>query len=323
MQWHELKADILSKGNARISGQPIDRYRAHSAAGPGAGGNGSVFFSRQGRRVRLSIDPAGEMEIVHTGDGNAVLFMEGQEFTGKLELVGHHCPRQAYITVSGGCIFQCRYCPVPGAAGRRKTVDEIVGMVDTVRDRIDAIAITSGIMTDIQEEESYILKVVRALLDFGIPIGVSIYPTRQTPCRLFDAGVAEVKFNMETATPELFARLCPGLDRQQIFEVLLESVALFGTGRVFSNVIIGLSETDDEIESCTRSLATQGIIPVLRPLSPAAGLKSYPRPSRDRLIRIAAMHYHVMQDAGLNPGRAISMCTACTGCDIVPGRDYS
>jgi biotin synthase-related radical SAM superfamily protein len=263
------------------------------------------------------------MEILHTGDGDAVLLMNGEEFGGKLELVGYHCPRQAYITVSGGCIFQCRYCPVPGAGGRRKTVDEIVGMVDAVQDRIDAIAITSGVMTDIQEEETYILKVVKALLHFGIPIGVSIYPTRQTHLRLYAAGVAEVKFNLETATPELFGRLCPGLDRHLIFEVLLESVALFGPGRVFSNVIIGLSETDEEIESCARSLTTHGIIPVLRPLNPAAGLISYPRPSRDRLIRIAAMHYHVMRDAGLNPGRAVSMCTACTGCDIVPGRDYS
>ena len=323
MRWKELKAAILSRGTARMTGLPADGYIARSAAGPGAGGAGSVFFTREGRRVRLALDPAGNSEVIHRGGGDAVLILDGREYTGKLEPVALHCPRQAYITVSGSCIFHCRYCPVPGQAGQRKTVDEIIAMVGLVRDRIDAIAITSGVMTDSEEEEAYVIEVVRALLPFGIPIGVSIYPTPLTPRRLNEVGVAEVKFNIETATPDLFAYLCPGLDRGLIWRVLEESVALFGRGHVFSNVIVGFSETDAEMESCMRSLAAMGVIPVLRPLSPAAGLKDYPRPTNERLIRLADMHYRVLIEADLDPAQSVSMCSACTGCDLVPGRDFA
>jgi biotin synthase-related radical SAM superfamily protein len=323
MRWKELKGALLSGGTARLTGLPADEYIARSSAGPGAGGAGSVFFTQDGGRVRLTLDPTGNIEIFHQGGGIAAIFLEGREYRGRLEPVGLHCPRQAYITVSGSCIFHCRYCPVPSQAGRRKTVDEIVAMVDAVRDRIDAIAITSGVMTDILEEEAYVINVVRALVPFGIPIGVSIYPTPSTPRRLYEAGVTEVKFNIETATPALFADLCPGLDGGLIWRVLEESVTLFGRGHVFSNVIVGLSETDEEMESCIRSLTRIGVIPVLRPLSPAAGLKDYRRPDKERLIRLADIHHQLLKEAGLDPAGAVSMCSVCTGCDLVPGRDFT
>jgi biotin synthase-related radical SAM superfamily protein len=323
VRWKELKGALLSRGGARLTGLPADEYIARSAAGPGAGGAGSVFFTRDGRRVRLPFDPAGNIEVIHRGGGDAVIVFDGREYTGKLEPVALHCPRQAYITVSGSCIFHCRYCPVPGQAGRRKTIEEIVAMVAAVSEQIDAIAITSGVMTDTTEEEAYVIAVVRALLPIGIPIGVSIYPTPFTPRRLYDLGVAEVKFNIETATPDLFADFCPGLDWKLIWRVLEESVELFGRGHVFSNVIAGFSETDAEMESCIRSLTAIGVIPVLRPLNPAAGLKDYRRPTKERLMRLADMHYQLLKEADLIPAQAVSMCSACTGCDLVPGRDFA
>jgi biotin synthase-related radical SAM superfamily protein len=194
-------------------------------------------------------------------------------------------------------------------------------MVRAVRDQIDAIAITSGVVTDIREEEAYVMSVVKALIPLGIPIGVSIYPTPETPRRLHELGVAEVKFNLETATPELFACLCPGLDRDLMWQVLKESVLLFGRGHVFSNVIIGLGESDEEMKSCIRALTEIGVIPVLRPLNPAAELAGFERPSPERLIRLADFHRRALDKAGLDPRQAISMCTFCTGCDLVPGRD--
>ena len=121
-------------------------------------------------------------------------------------------------------------------------------MVESVRPRIHAISITSGVQTSIEEEEAYVLEVVKQLVQFNLPIGVSIYPTDKTPDRLKELGVAEVKFNLEAATPELFAKMCPGLDYERLWQVLDRSVGLFGRNRVFSNVIIGLGETDAEME---------------------------------------------------------------------------
>ena len=321
MQWTDLKAKLLSLGSARITGDPADRYIARSTAGPGAGGSGAVFFSMGSHRVKLAVNPISAVEIVHRGNGVADLYFEGALISGKLLEPGCHCPDQAFITVTGSCIFHCRYCPVPTLGGKRKRVEEIMGMVELVRNRISAISLTSGVLETIEEEESYVLEVIKHLQACNLPIGVSIYPTDQTPDRLKALGVAEVKFNIEAATPTIFAKQCPGLDYEQLWRVLDRSVELFGKGRVFSNVIIGLGETDGEMEACIKRLTSHGIIPVLRPLNPVAELTGTPRPSAERLKKIFVIHTRELARAGLDPHQALTMCSNCAGCDLVPGRD--
>jgi len=324
VRWKELKADLLSVGTARLAGEPAGKYVSRSAAGPGAGGPGSVFFSLEGKRVRLSLDSESPVLITHTGEGRAVLEYRGREVRGRLEEVALHCPRQAYLTVSSGCIFSCRYCGVPGNPMERKSVREIVELVRQVADRVDAISLTSGVIGSVEEEERYVLEVVRQLRQqFSLPIGVSIYPTERTPERLHSLGVTEVKFNVETATDNLFEEMCPELSRDAIWDALSRSVPLFGKNHVFSNIIIGLGETDGEAVSCIRRLAGMGVIPVVRPLTPAAACRNLPRPSQERLLALFRVHSDTLRDAGLDPREAVSMCAACTGCDLVPGRDDS
>jgi biotin synthase-related radical SAM superfamily protein len=272
-------------------------------------------------RVKLALNPASAVEIVHRGKGVADLYFEGTLIPGRLLEPGCHCPDQAFITVTGSCIFHCRYCPVPTLGGKRKTIEEILSIVKSVRHRISAISITSGVLQTIEEEESYVLEVVKNLQVYNLPIGVSIYPTDQTPDRLRALGVKEVKFNIEAATATIFTKQCPGLDYQQLWRVLDRSVELFGKGRVFSNVIIGLGETDGEMEACIKRLTSHGIIPVLRPLNPVAELSGTPRPSAERLKKIFGIHTRELIRAGLDPKEALTMCTNCAGCDLVPGRD--
>ena len=151
MEWSRLKARLLEAGSVRLSGEPADLYISRSAAGPSAGTSGSLFFSTGSQRVRAGIDRTGPIEVVHRGGGEVDLIIDDRQIRGRLEPAALHCPRQAYITVSGTCIFCCRYCPVPGLPGRRKEVAEIVEMVESVADRIDAIAITSGVASSIEE----------------------------------------------------------------------------------------------------------------------------------------------------------------------------
>jgi len=321
MQWNELKARLLSAGTARISGEPADDYIAKSTAGPGAGGKGSVFFSMGSHRVKLSLNPSSPVEIVHRGDGIADLYFERKQIPGRLVRPGLHCPDQAFITVTESCIFSCKYCSVPRLSGRRKGIDEIVGLVESVKDRVSAISLTSGVKGSVEDEEAYICEVIRNLTRFGLPIGVSIYPTLKTPERLHALGVAEVKFNIEAATPELFRVVCPGLDYDLLWHVLDRSVAIFGKGRVFSNVIIGLGETDAELAACIEKLVSHGVVPVIRPLNPVAGFVGMPRPSPERLKEAYAVHGRALAAAGIDPLTAQTMCTNCAGCDLVPGRD--
>lgn len=321
MDWIRLKARLLEAGSVRLSGEPVDRYISRSTAGPSAGTSGSLFFSIGGRRVRICIDEASPIEIVHRGDGVADLFIDDEEISGRLELAALHCPRQAYITVSASCIFHCRYCSVPDLPGRRKEIAEIVRMVESVADQVDGIAITSGVASSIEEEEAYVLDVVTALLPFGLPIGVSIYPGPLTAARLHALGVIEVKFNLEAATSALFHEMCPGLSWEAVWEALRQSVPLFGRGKVYSNIIVGLGETDEDLEQVMLDLAGIGVIPILRPLTPGGSLADRPRPSADRMLRLYDVHEQILRQAGLDPDRALTMCAACTGCDLLPGRE--
>jgi biotin synthase-related radical SAM superfamily protein len=321
MVWLSLKAQLLEQGTARFVGSDAHQYISSSTAGPGAGTFGSIFFSTGEGRVRLALDPGSPVVIEYTGSGTAVLNLDGQRIEGFLEPVALHCPRQAYITVTSGCVYCCKYCEVPAITAGRKTPEEIRALVESVADRIDAIAITSGVFASIGEEEEYVIAVVKSLLHFGIPIGVSIFPGEMTAERLHDLGVSEVKFNIETATRDLFSDMCPGLDWDAVWKALAQSVPLFGRGHVFSNVIIGLGERDDELEDCIRALCAMGVIPVIRPLNPASELTSYQRPPAERLIRVQAIHARLLSKAGLDPWDARTMCVECTGCDLVPGRD--
>jgi biotin synthase-related radical SAM superfamily protein len=321
VQWLKLKALLLEAGGVRVEGEPVDMYLARSTAGPGAGGTGSVFFTTGEGRVRLSLRRESPVVLFHRGEELVTLQVAGEEVEGRLEKVALHCPRQAYLTISERCTHGCRYCTVPAQKGRVKTVEELEALILMVSDRIDAISITSGVTENPGEEEQITLALVQRIRPLGIPIGVSIYPTRETPKHLHEAGVDEVKFNLETATDALFREICPGLDRSLIQEVLDQSVPLFGRGHVFSNVIIGLGESDAEMETCMEDLADRGIIPVLRPLQPAARVAHYPRPSADRLLHLFRREKEILDKAGLDPGEARTMCVSCTGCDLVPRRD--
>ncbi|HUU74904.1 MAG TPA: radical SAM protein [Methanoregulaceae archaeon] len=321
MRWKDLKADLLSRGSVRLCGEPAGEYIATSTAGPGAGTAGAIFFARNTQRVRLAVDNDSGLILTHLGGGKAEIVVKGEIVRGRLEPVALHCPRQAYITVTSGCIYNCLYCRVPAIAGRRKSIEEIESMVATVRDSIDAISITSGVLYSPEEEQEYVESVVERITRTGIPVGVSIYPTEESPERLAALGVKEVKFNLEAATEGLFAKMCPGLDYSLIWNVLERSVQLFGKGHVFSNVLIGLGETDGEMEACIRRLTRMGVIPILRPLNPAADLSDRERPSQERLLRLYDVHCRALKEAGLDPTQALSMCVACSGCDLVPGRD--
>lgn len=321
MGWTELKTAVLAGGGCRVEGHLPPDAVARSTAGPGAGGAGAVFFSSGGRRVRIPLGGSGPALMAVQADGSATLRCDGETVEGRVEPVGLHCPRQAFVTVSESCVYDCAYCPVPGCRGPRKTVGEIVDLVGSVANSVDAIALTSGVAHSIEEEEAYVCRVVEALRRFELPIGVSIFPTPRTPERLAALGVTEVKFNLEAATPELFAALCPGLSYETVWEALAVSVPLFGRGHVFSNVIVGLGETDAELDALIDRLVGLGVVPVLRPLTPAARCSGLPRPSAARLARSARHLAAALDHAGIDPSVGRSMCGACTGCDLTAWRD--
>lgn len=321
------KALLVSIDGARIDESllPPDLI-TKPTAGPHAGGR--AFFLTDGkRRVRLTLDQRSPLQVIPDGNGVKAVLNGDVIFRGYIERPLCHCPRQAYITVSERCIFDCKFCPVPILAGDIKSLEEVIALVESAVEsgECQAISLTSGIAESPEKEVEYIVRIIRELSRlYDIPIGVSIYPTATSSEDIRSAGACEIKYNVETMNREIFRRVCPKLSLDNILDALEKAVEIFGKNHVSSNFIIGLGEDDACVEQGIEILASMGVIPNLRPAYPhplREGQITIDRPSPSRLLRLARINKAVIERHGLSVLEAKTMCLPCTGCDLIPHRD--
>lgn len=324
----EIKALLVSIGSANIDDELLAEVAKTTtpSAGPGAGLE-SFFFKSGGHRVRLSINKNSQLKVVRRG-GDVALTKDGKTIvTGKLEPALSHCPEQAYLTLSGSCIYDCKFCPVPKLDGEVKLPEKILQLVEEARQsgQLRAISLTSGVEKSPEDEVKRAVEMVSALRkQYDIPIGVSVYPTDTSSEELKAAGATEIKYNVETMDPEIFTRYCPGLSLEYVLISLKKAVGIFGRNRVSSNFILGLGESDECVLAGVARLAEMGVIPNLRPISPhplRLGEVKVERPSAERLLKLARATKKLLEDQGLRADLAETMCLPCTGCDITPQRD--
>ena len=319
----ETKALLLSVGTVQLA-EPRREGRA-STAGPGAGGQ-SVFFQSGPHLARLSVAESSPLCLESRETGVAIM-MDGREIArGRLAEPLLHCPEQAYITVSERCIYDCKFCAVPKLAGGIKSSQTVLQMVEEAArtGSLQAISLTSGVEVSPQAEAERVAGIVRDLKRFGVPVGVSISPFPGVNQILKDAGADEVKYNLECVDRELFPQVCPGISRPEIMDALQEAVAIFGKNRVFTNIIVGLGETDEHLRRSIDELTKWGVIPVLRAVFPhplRAGETWMERPSAERLLDNAHYLKAELEKNGLDGAAALTGCYRCTGCDLTPGRD--
>jgi biotin synthase-related radical SAM superfamily protein len=324
----KIKAFLIAEGGVDIDERVLGRITT-PASGPGAGLT-SFFLRFNGHRVRLGIKHGSRLKASLEGDEVVIHDDEKEIVRGHLEDAIAHCPGQAYITVSEVCIFDCQYCPVPLLGGSVKSQSDVEAAIARILSdpklakKLKAIALTSGVETSAQHEVERIAAIIRALRHkYGLPIGVSVYPTSNSTQLLKDAGADEIKYNVETMDLQLFKKMCPGLSLDFILESLKDAVEVFGRNKVFSNILVGLGEDDRSIISGMHDLIKIGVIPILRavvehPLRVETGLR---RPSADRLLRLARKERELLDEYGLRADVAKTMCAPCTGCDLMPHRD--
>ncbi len=319
----ETKAQLISLGTVQLS-QPGKRGKA-STAGPGAG-ESSIFFQSGLHIVRLSVVDSSSLMLKMDGDGAAISLQGRVIARGQVVEPLLHCPDQAYITVSERCIYDCKFCAVPRLMGEVKSHERVMEMVREAKatGRLESISLTSGTEVSPRQEAERVAALVRDLLRFGVPIGVSVNPFPGVNRILLDAGADEVKYNLETPDREIFARVCPGLSYQEIMDALEEAVELFGPNHVFSNLIIGLGESDKTIHQGIDELTAKGVLPVLRAAYPhplRRGEVDIFRPSAERLLELVRYLKMKLDEKGLDGSQALTGCYRCTGCDLAPGRD--
>jgi len=319
----ETKALLLSVGTVQVA-KPHAAGQA-STAGPGAGGQ-SIFFQSGTHTVRLSVAESSPLHLEGREEGVAIL-MDGRVIAcGRLIEPLLHCPEQAYITVSERCIFDCKFCAVPKLSGGIKSKQTVLQMVEEAArtGHLRAISLTSGVEVSPFAEAEKVAGIVRDLKRFGVPVGVSISPFPGVNQILKDAGADEVKYNLECVDPELFLQVCPGISFQEIMDALQEAVAIFGKNRVFTNIIVGLGESDELLRRSIDELTKMGVLPVLRAVFPhplRAGEVRMERPSAKKLLVLARYLKTALEKNGLDGSAALTGCYRCTGCDLIPGRD--
>ena len=324
------KAELISGGAVSVpKGYRFPVRLSRSTAGPGAG-NRSVVFSFNGMRVKKSVSDDGE--FCFDPEMN-VISRDGRIVARDVSIVpvAFHCPEQAFFNLDQRCRFNCLFCSSPHI---EKDItgsidgETIARMIRGCKGPIRSIALTTGIRDSVEGSVKRMIDCVRVLrTEFpGMPIGVEPYIDSEDQIDgLFGAGAAEIKINIETATDDLFKRFCPALDRNIIFDMLAHAVEVFGRGKVASNLIVGLGESDDDIQTMIERLCSMGVTPCIRGLrinidvrDPLMDEGISGQPSPERLIRIAKIQKSMMERYSLDSRSFDTMCLRCTCCDLVP-----
>lgn len=322
------KAELIEAGGVVIDGT-FQPYVSRATAGPGAGLE-SIFVAIDGHRVRLGVRQVSKFRAsLH--DGEVTIYEGDIRFaSGKLEEAISHCPKQVYITVSERCVHDCKFCPVPKLQGKIKSTDEVIELVRRGMENplLASISLTSGVWRTPEEEVDRVAGLVRKISELTaprqIPIGVSIYPTERSSVLLKEAGAIEIKYNVETMDPAIFEKVCPGLSLEYIIRSLECAVLAFGRNHVFSNMLIGLGESDETLIDGMELLAGKGVIPILRKVNPhplRKGEVYMENVSARRLLSLAGEHRRILEKHGLDVRQAVTGCLPCTGCDVSPVRD--
>ena len=308
---------------------------SRSTAGPGAG-SGSIAFEFDGMRVKKSISyENGDFEL-HENDGRISITKKGEPFIDDVTIIPiiFHSPNHAFFNLSQQCIFRCAFCTTPllgNDAVKGLSDDKIVRMIrEAEKDvPIPSVALTSGVEGSVQASAERMASCVRVLRKEFPEKTIGVEPYVETKGQidlLKAAGADEFKLNREAARKDIFDRVCLGMDHDNILMMLRYAVSVFGKGKVSSNVIYGLGETDDDVIEEMERLASIGCIPGLRALRTNERTIENLRKvlgdvvpvDAERTVRLAAEQKRIMEKHGLTVKTFKTMCFECQCCDIVP-----
>jgi biotin synthase-like enzyme len=249
-----------------------------------------------------------------------------------------HAPNQAFVNIHNDCIFRCSFCETWGLETHKKknrSPQEAVALIAEAAGNRDfaSVAVTSGVSGSIKktiDDMVYVIENIRRILP-RVDIGVEPYvDDAEDIDRLFRAGATEIKINIESYDRDIFGRICPNMDLDNILRMLEHAVEVFGRGKVASNIIVGLGESDENVLAGVSYLAGMGVVANLRVLrvndkncgriSETLGYDVESVPP-ERMITLSLKQKAILEDTGLSTRTFHTMCHECECCDIVPGKD--
>jgi len=336
--WAVKKAKLLASPPLYAPADSRPRYLEASSTGPGAGRR-AVFIAYSGRRLikEVSREPMdGSYSLKKDRGRYTIISPDGEIFLDDVQVERSiiHAPRQAFLNIEQRCIFSCRFCASSTIRNRTYILsdEKVMAMLEgAVQKGAEGVALTSGVWPD---TNSAVKRVAHLLSEFHerhpeIPLGAEIYTEeRRDLIRLREAGVSELKLNVEAATEALCEKICPEKNFEAVHSALKEASSIFE--RVTSNIIYGLGESDDAVIHEAERLADMGVIPNLRALRITPALERRLRdagtgpetPNSARMLRLAEALKSILEKRELTTSGFRTMCHACGACDIQPFIDF-
>ena len=290
-------------------------------------------------RVRLVIDENSPAFSINYIDSIGLLLIDNknEEILIKgfeIEEAVIHAPDQLFLGVYEYCRIGCKFCPLHINHGEKihYSLDSIYKDIDMSKKKgFSSIGITTSIpyslsSNDVADEMIFLVRKIREKVDPSIPIGASTrIPSESAMKQLYAAGASEIRLNIEVPNQILSKELMPNKSLEEIYQCIDVACRIFGRGKVSSNIVLGLGESDQDVIDAVRCLAEIGAIATLYPFDPfdSSNLISneFIRPKADRLYRLAVAHKKILDEYKLDPLSLKTMCPSCAASHIFPGRD--
>jgi biotin synthase len=224
-------------------------------------------------------------------------------------------PTTAYLMTytDGRCSANCSFCPQARESHANNallsrvlwpvySVDNVLCGLKNSDDSLERVCIQTVNVPGFFEETLALLKAIRYVKN--IPVSIDTSPlAREQMEKLYNAGLDKIGIPLDIATENLFERVkgkyVNGPYRWEThFEALNKAVEVFGKGRVLSNIIIGLGETESQSVEIIQLLFDNGVETSLFAFTPVAGTKlsRKPQPSLASYRRLQMARYLITQE---------------------------
>lgn len=245
-----------------------------------------------------------------------------------------HAPDQLFLGLYEYCKIGCKFCPLSVAHGTmiHYSLDSIYKDIeDSSGKSYSSIGITTSIpynlsSDDVADEMIFIVRKIREKVGSDIPIGVSTrIPSKTVMRELKGAGASEIRLNIEVPNQQLSKKIMPNKSLEDIYHSLSAASEIFGKGKVSSNIVVGLGESDQDIIGAIHRMAEIGVIATLYPFDPFESteliINEFCRPDAERIYRLAVEHKEILDRHHLDTATLLTMCPACAASHILPGKD--
>lgn len=224
-------------------------------------------------------------------------------------------PTTAYLMTytEDRCIANCAFCPQSrGGSSKKSLLSRVLWPVfPTVKVMKRLRHLNNKVLRRICiqvinypnfiDDVLAILKSLKVVTE--LPVSLDTPPLERGVLeRLRDAGINRIGIPLDAATPKIFdevkGRLVGGpYSWEKHLNALSSAVEVFGIGRVMSNLIIGLGETEEEAVELIQRLKNMGVLTALFALTPIPGtlLADCSPPALNVYRRVQMARYLIMR----------------------------